>query len=345
MDLYQFVKILKLTLPFNIILCSFMLLSIFTLGNFTSILGQPHYVDSASNYSSLEPTIVGATDADMARGNTCSSRDGNPTSIAVETDKSIYVPLDGVGIVTSVYDNNGCLIPAKVIVQIAKVDDEIHRIVYRQSFTSGTDDTGSFTNYNYFTSNEPGTYNITATTIIDGKGETSWKILYIQEFYFSRFAFMWFVGFVFFVSLIVLILKSTANRELNEVLRFTFISGIIFSILLSFIFLNEKVSEVSPIGIVTKDVIPEGSESISTSIAGVQDNILGDGQWVLNIGGQAEGYLFGIQIPIGILIFGIAGGYLRYLYKTSKLYKDYKEYFASEKDDVRFIDFGCSIIL
>ena len=50
-----------------------------------------------------------------------------------------------------------------------------------------------------------------------------------------------------------------------------------------------------------------------------EETYYGDGQWVINIGGQPPNYDYGIQIPISVLIFGILGGYLRYLYKTSKL--------------------------
>lgn len=326
---------MKLVFPFYLILGTIVAVTVFSFVSLTYVLAQSQnisdYPDQSNNYSSLEPVSTDETENGL-----CSSINGEPVSIAVDTAKSIYVPLEGVEVIIGVYDNKGCQIPAKILLQITKIDGEMPVVVYRQSFTAATEDIPGFNTYNWFTSNEPGTYNITATTTIGGREETSWKILTIQEFYLSRFSFMWFLGSLFFISLIVLILKSTANRELNEVLRFVFISGIIFCILLSFIFLSEKVSEVSPIGIVTKEVIPEGSESdiISTYTPGPQDTPLGGGQWVLNIGGQAPQYSSGIQIPMGILVFGIAGGYLRYLYKTSKLYKDHKEYFAVDKDDV-----------
>jgi hypothetical protein len=300
-----------------------MALIVFSFSSFTSISAQSEWTPANSGQDNMTGRDV------------CGLPSGEPISIGVETVKSIYAPLEGVGMKISVYDSKGCLVPAKVVLQITRLDTGNPTVVYRQSFTSDTTiGIPSFTTFNYFTSNEPGIYNITATTTINGKEETSWKILTIQEFYLSRFAFMWFLGFIFFIGLVILIIKSFANRELNEVLRFTFISGIIFSILLSFIFLNEKVSEVSPIGIVTKQVTPPGAETLPTPIGEIPANLLGSGQWVLNIGGQADEYSYGIQIPIGILVFGIAGGYLRYLYKTSKIYKEYKEYFISGKDDV-----------
>jgi hypothetical protein len=39
---------------------------------------------------------------------------------------------------------------------------------------------------------------------------------------------------------------------------------------------------------------------------------------VLNIGGiAANNYLYGVQVPVSVIIFGIGGGYLRFLYYTS----------------------------
>jgi hypothetical protein len=322
---------LRVGLPFNLISYGIMVVIVFSFSSFTAILAQSQVTPDFPGQANQYPPPI----ADEVQNPPCNSTNGKPISIAVETDKAIYAPLEGVGVTTSVYDSNGCLIPAKVVLQIIKIDGEYQTVVYKQSFTAKTEKIPGFSNYAYFTTNEPGTYNVTATTTINGNEETSWKILTIQEFYLSRFAFMWFLGFLFFIGLVVLIIRSTSNRELNEVLRFTFISGIIFSILLSFIFINEKVSEVSPIGIVTKQVKPQGLEEISTTQTGIHANLLGNGEWVLNIGGQAEEYDYGIQIPVGILVFGIAGGYLRYLYKTSKLYQNYKEYFVSGKDDVR----------
>jgi hypothetical protein len=259
--------------------------------------------------------------------NQCTNVTNNASSLAIETEKSVYAPLEGIKIIVDAgNDNNGCKIPANVLLEITKLGDS-HSKVYRESFSSGTgaENFIEFTRNNYLALSDAGIYNMTVSTAVNGHEEKSWKLIQIQELYLTRFSFMMFVALAFFICLIILILKSSHNSELNEVLRFIFISGIIFSIILSLVFVNEKVSEVSPIGIVTKNIISrDESGKIVTSPGADEPGLLGDGQWVLNIGGQAPEYKFGMQIPIGIIVFGIAGGYLRYLYKTSKLYQEYK---------------------
>jgi hypothetical protein len=255
--------------------------------------------------------------------------DSKPESISVETGKAIYTPLEGIAAHVDVLDGNACPIAAKVDFEIAKVD-HIEKKVYQQSFFSSENCLqGSFLDTYTITLDEAGKYNITATTLINGINQKAWKLIQVQEMYSSRFSFMWFVGLGFFISLVVLVLKGSNNTQLNEILRFVFISGIIFSILSSFIFLNDQVSSIAPIGIVKK--FPEDS-SLSPSVGGDSSQIdcknnanpagdltLGDSEWVLNIGGGAPRYVHGIQVPIGVIIFGIAGGYLRYLYEMSKL--------------------------
>jgi hypothetical protein len=100
------------------------------------------------------------------------------------------------------------------------------------------------------------------------------------------------------------------NYALSEILRFICISGIIISVVLFFSFIDEPIGGNGPVGLVKQ---PMNSTALSTY------------QWIINIGGTIAGpadtepYKTGIQIPIYVVIFGIVGGYLRYLYKTSKL--------------------------
>ena len=45
------------------------------------------------------------------------------------------------------------------------------------------------------------------------------------------------------------------------------------------------------------------------------------GQWVVNVGGnQHNNYADGIQIPVFIIVFGIIGGYLRFLYDRATVH-------------------------
>ena len=109
---------------------------------------------------------------------------------------------------------------------------------------------------------------------------------------------------------IVTSLSKTRNMPIGEILRFVFISGISLSILSTFVFIQDEFGRGSPLGLVR----------ISTLTSDEPPKI-GD-QWIINIGGvPTDNYGMGIQIPIYVIIFGLAGGYLRYLYKTSRLAK------------------------
>ena len=167
-----------------------------------------------------------------------SAINSNATSITVESDKTIYTPQSDAQIYIYTYDDNGCLVSDLVTLQITETNPP-HRTVYKQSFFSS----GSTVTENSFSEQSigfvsPGNYNITAT--IEDEQKTAWKTIEVKEIFYSRQAIMWFIGWGFFAGLIILALKGVSNPILSEVLRFICISGVIFSVLLSFIFINEE---------------------------------------------------------------------------------------------------------
>jgi hypothetical protein len=107
------------------------------------------------------------------------------------------------------------------------------------------------------------------------------------------------------IGLIFLIMLSTRNIELTkfEIYRFISISGIILPIIFGLIFIDSEWGRNSPISIL-KFVDPSKEEQIGN-------------QWIINIGGiKMDNYRSGIFIPVFVLIFGLAGGYLRFLHRT-----------------------------
>lgn len=89
-----------------------------------------------------------------------------------------------------------------------------------------------------------------------------------------------------------------------EILRFLFLSTIAFTPLLAFALTDVQIAPASPFGLVIR--------------GGGGNNTLFDNQWVVNIGGIGTNeYENGIQVPVSVVIFGLAGGYLRFLYYTS----------------------------
>jgi hypothetical protein len=176
----------------------------------------------------------------------------------------------------------------------------------------------------------------------------------IQELFFTRPAFMLYIGGgIGFIGLLLIILKAPTPskdekkrltqesrslpqgprfgsffaNELSEstytVLRFIFLTIIVATLIIAFSLTDVQISPNSPLGLIIR--------------TGNGNNTQFDNQWVVNIGGIAfNNYSSGIQIPISVVIFGILGGYLRFLYSTSieeERKKTVKEpFFESLKD-------------
>ncbi len=100
--------------------------------------------------------------------------------------------------------------------------------------------------------------------------------------------------------------RETARRE---ILRFVFISGILASVIGALIFSTVQVGANSPAGLVRQHM-SNGNKTTH--------------EWIINVGGiqdqSTRNYVGGIQIPSTVVIFGLLGGYLRYLYGLRYLY-------------------------
>lgn len=96
-----------------------------------------------------------------------------------------------------------------------------------------------------------------------------------------------------------------------EALRFVCFSSIVALLVYALIITNVEIGVNSIIGLVLKNEIDENGE-IVTDVDGQPVR-----QWVINFGGdQQNNYQTGIQIPFYVFVFGLLGGYLRYLIKA-----------------------------
>ena len=88
----------------------------------------------------------------------------------------------------------------------------------------------------------------------------------------------------------------------------------VVSILLAVLFTGVEWGANSRIGLIIKSPVDEKGQ--------VRLNSLGEpvgNQWMLNVGGTPRNsYSEGVQIPVYVVVFGIIGGYLRYLYDTAR---------------------------
>jgi hypothetical protein len=130
----------------------------------------------------------------------------------------------------------------------------------------------------------------------------------VENFFQTRIVLVIIIGLTFgLAGVIAIIVRVQKKRELStfdEIIQFIFMSILAFTPILAFAFTDVAIFPNSPIGIVIKPSVVASSQN-STEVRS---------EWMINIGGiSADKYKSGIQVPLTILIFGIAGGYLRYL--------------------------------
>jgi hypothetical protein len=103
--------------------------------------------------------------------------------------------------------------------------------------------------------------------------------------------------------------KRSVAYELSE---FIVISVIAFTPVAMLALTDVALFPNAPVGIIIKPSTVVKSDNVTRSI----------GEWMINIGGtSSDKYEAGIQIPVAIFTFGIAGGYLRYLLYKAGLTK------------------------
>jgi hypothetical protein len=103
-------------------------------------------------------------------------------------------------------------------------------------------------------------------------------------------------------------------------LRIISLTGITAFIILSFVFVDAEIGVNAPVGLVKQNFDILNKTKIQNE-GQVRENA-----WVLNVGGtQSDNYIGGIQIPTSVVIFGLAGGYLRYLYGMRFFFSRWKK--------------------
>lgn len=182
--------------------------------------------------------------------------------------------------------------------------DEVNNTVYKISTTTPT-------GIQVFAIQPAGTgrYNITVTAISNNVSESASITIDVISVFLTSTVIFLYVALGFFTALIILIFKSKTQDSILEILRFVFLSGIVASLLASLLFTDLEFGDNSPIGLVKAK---EGNSSVL--------------EWAFNLGGIRDelngNRIGGLNIPVYVVVFGLVGGYLRYLYKTSRLLID-----------------------
>jgi hypothetical protein len=162
--------------------------------------------------------------------------------------------------------------------------------------------------------NDPGVYTLNATARAGELSDNASTSFVVTDWLFSRPAFLMIAALISFSVLMFLILVDMKKSIHSlEVYRFLCLSGIAIFPILALITADVAIGSGSTIGI----IVEPPSDSTGQPMLNEKGEAMPGGEWMLNIGGHQDNhYADGIQIPVSVIVFGLAGGYIRYLYYT-----------------------------
>src|ERR1051326_6066790 len=266
-----------------------------------------------------------------------------PSSIAIDSRKIFIAPEDAF-LNVLVYDKNNCLINKQVDIEVrylgsgSQADTNLNNVVSLHDVGKAEASTSlSQQNKDPANNGMPLIYNQTAINTFFSKSGVpldkeglylvrasipgqkyvadSWTLINGMSFFQTSIWYSMAIGAVAFCGLLAL--SGLTNKcdvfgKYGKEARFLLISIIVFSSVSALYFVGEELGVGAPVGLVKRSLI--NSTSITNTIPGA-----GGEQWMINIGGVRENnYKFGLQIPIYVVVFGIIGGYIRYLYNTTQ---------------------------
>jgi hypothetical protein len=138
-----------------------------------------------------------------------------------------------------------------------------------------------------------GLHNVTVEAIQGTKNETASTTFNVVSIFTTNSVIFIYFSVINFSALMILITRSKIDSLLQEILRFVFLSGIVASLISSLLFTDMELGRNSPIGLIK---LPQNEEK-----GYIQE-------WVFSIGNA-------LTIPIYVIVFGLFGGYIRYLVK------------------------------
>jgi hypothetical protein len=249
--------------------------------------------------------------------------------ISISTDLVRYIAGDIVWIYGYVLDSNGCPVQQPVHLQIDRGSEEVHRsTVVSDSYDGYFEDVG-------LNADKAGVYKV--KVIVNGTDPNNYpKTQFeVKEIFDTRPAYMLYVGVGFFGGLAFILLREIKNVALTEMLRFICLTGIAFSIIAALLLTDVQIGANSPVGLVQAVKRADGDGNCDGSDLSSDLSSGPKREWMINFGGQPPDYCgTGIQVPVNIIVFGIAGGYLRYLWDTARLREKMQEIMKKNSQNV-----------
>lgn len=229
------------------------------------------------------------------------------SGITLTTNKQQFLPGETVIISGSIFNGTKPL-DTSFDLQISNATDNQQRFFY---FTQIVSKNGTFTFSGFTAPRDIGTYRMSAFNSIGSdflfSGVNQFEVvnpLLTVQYMMLILAFGCFGGLIF-----VILKSGQLNFATSEILRFVLISGIVIAPIVGLMFSDSELGINSPISLIVKPQDKNGE---------TQTDAIWQNQWFIAVGGmKINNYMSGILIPIYVIIFGLAGGYLRYLYNTS----------------------------
>lgn len=287
--------------------------------------------NSENNYPSMSDIKVYGT---LEQPNAPVNSDGNRSmatanpSIAVGIDNSKYSQGEKVSILGRLYNGTGFSSePVRIVVSKTHYEyfGGYHPLNKSEVIPAAvgsilSDSLGGFI-YN-ISLQEVGKYLVNASANISGNYAESVSGFEVKSIFTSWSAIMAYFAISSLLLLLVVVWRGNSKfRDLSnpqqfrlmqndianyELLRFLCLSAIAGFLILSFVFADSEIGVNSPVGMVKQNFASLNKTQMESDL---------ESQWVINVGGsQEDNYTGGIPIPTYVVILGLVGGYLRYLY-------------------------------
>ena len=276
-------------LNFTIIILSFYYLDIFGITNQNSSYSINQSADDVSNNKSA---LKSFQFQEHNVKNTTNMNNLNLISVDILTDRKEYTEMEAIKIMLKFYGGG-----SDYIKLILEARNSSNIVIHKSSQV-----VHNITDYDFFLHpGKNGVYNVTVKAIQGSNFEiasTNFNVISIFETNTLKFLYL---SLIIFSVLLIFVTIGIKNRLIDEILRFVLLSGIVASLLASLLFTDIEFGTQSPLGLIKQP-------------ANESQNFI----WVFHIGNQ-------LKIPVFVIVFGLIGGYIRYLYKTSKLIDEVKE--------------------
>jgi hypothetical protein len=298
-------------------------------------------------YVGSEYVVTLSTNQPLSKTNSASPANTIAKNLitSVQTDHTQYLTNSRMRIYGTIIDNmtgKGISQPVELTVGITNGTPDQRGVNYTYKATILSLN-GSYSTY-AFSPPKPGNYFVSIKVSNDNSNGWTGNQISVVRFWDSQLAYWPIVGGLALLAWIICTVvemvwahrkgKESQKRSDDlkrdqlhihvkfEIARLMFISILTLAAVAIFAFIDTPITPNSPFSIITKQDYGGLSPVRNSTQPGLE--------WWINIGGlSTDNYKSGIQIPVSVIIFGVIGGYLRYLYNLSQ--RDHVE--EDSKDD------------